>query len=198
MWRFEDNPCPWPEVSGWVSLLLSVIPFRGAKLLDATRSEPSKPIGQPKHILVVEDDGSYRWVIRRLIESAFGDEVSVEDAPTGDRAIERLDSGAPLDLVLLDLSLPGADGFAILKRLRADERWRRVPVIVVTSSQEEGDVRRAYDLGANSFVSKSDSPEKTLQRLRLLPIYWLELNRLPDEDFRNRTSSRSRTSSARP
>lgn len=200
MWRFEDSPCPWPEVSGWVSLLLSVIPFRGAKLLDATRSEPSKPIGQPKHILVVEDDGSYRWVIRRLIESAFGDEVSVEDAPTGDRAIERLDSGAPLDLVLLDLSLPGADGFAILKRLRADERTRRVPVIVVTSSQEPADVRRAYELGANSFVSKSDSPEKTLQRLRLLPIYWLELNRLPEEDplSRNPASSRSSTSSARP
>lgn len=200
MWRFEDNPRPWLQVSGWVSLLLSVILFRGAKLLDATRSEPSKPIGQPKHILVVEDDGSYRWVIRRLIESAFGDEVSVEDAPTGDRAIERLDSGAPLDLVLLDLSLPGADGFAILKRLRADERTRRVPVIVVTSSQEPADVRRAYELGANSFVSKSDSPEKTLQRLRLLPIYWLELNRLPEEDplSRNRASSRSSTSSARP
>lgn len=168
--------------------------------MDARQSEPSRPIGQPKHILVVEDDGSYRWVIRRLIESAFGDEVTVEDAPTGDRAIERLDSGAPLDLVLLDLSLPGADGFAILKRLRADDRTRRVPVIVVTSSQEPADVRRAYELGANSFVSKSDSPEKTLQRLRLLPIYWLELNRLPEEDPHsgNRASIRSSTSSARP
>jgi two-component system response regulator len=163
-------------------------------------SEPSNPVGQPKRILVVEDDGSYRWVIRRLLESAFGDEISVEEAPTGDRAIERLGSGAPLDLVLLDLSLPGADGFAILKHLRADERTRLVPVIVVTSSQEQSDVRRAYELGANSFVSKSDSPEKTLQRLRLLPIYWLELNRLPEEDpsDRNRASSRSSTSSARP
>ena len=160
--------------------------------------EAVRSVGQPKRILIVEDDGSYRWVIRRLLESAFGDEVTVEEAASGDRALERLGSADPLDLVLLDLSLPGADGFAILKRLRADERWRRVPVIVVTSSQEESDVRRAYDLGANSFVSKSDSPEKTLQRLRLLPIYWLELNRLPDEDFRNRASSRSRTSSARP
>lgn len=164
------------------------------------QTEPSRPAGQPKHILVVEDDGSYRWVIRRLLETAFGDEIAVEEASTGDGAIERLDSGTLPDLVLLDLSLPGADGFTILKRIREDERTRPVPVIVVTSSQEPSDVRRAYELGANSFVSKSDSPEKTLQRLRLLPVYWLELNRLPEEDpfSRNRMSSRSRRSSARP
>jgi CheY-like chemotaxis protein len=156
-------------------------------------------VGPARHILVVEDDGSYRWVLRRLLESAFGDEVSVEEAPTGDQALARLASGPPLDLVLLDLSLPGANGFDILKKLRADERTRRVPAIVVTSSQEEADVRRAYELGANSFVSKSDSPEKTLQRLRLLPVYWLELNRLPEEDSSaEERSSRSRTSSARP
>ena len=154
-----------------------------------------------RHILVVEDDGSYRWVIRRLLESAFGNEITVEEAPTGSRALERLASSPPLDLILLDLSLPGADGFEILQRVRGDERTRRVPVIVVTSSQEESDVRRAYELGANSFVSKSDSPERTLQRLRLLPVYWLELNRLPEEevpDSAKRTSIRSRTSSARP
>ena len=60
------------------------------------------------------------------------------------------------------------------------DRTRKVPVIVVTSSQAENDVQRAYENGANSFVSKSDSPERTLQRLRLLPVYWLELNRLPE------------------
>jgi CheY-like chemotaxis protein len=168
--------------------------------LSSRQSKPPNPVGEPKRVLVVEDDASYRWVIRRLLESAFGDEISVEEAPTGDRAIERLGSGVPLDLVLLDLSLPGADGFAILKRLRADDRTRLVPVIVVTSSQEPSDVRRAYELGANSFVSKSDSPERTLQRLRLLPIYWLELNRMLEEDpsARSRASSRSSKSSARP
>jgi CheY-like chemotaxis protein len=152
---------------------------------------------QPRHILVVEDDGSYRWVLRRLLESAFGDEISVEEASDGDVAIARVDSGPALDLVLLDLSLPGRNGFEILQHLRANERTRRVPVIVVTSSQEESDVRRAYELGANSFVSKSDSPEKTLQRLRLLPVYWLELNRLPEENPPD-SQSRPRTSPASP
>ena len=152
-----------------------------------------------RRILVVEDDGSYRWVIRRLLESAFGGDVQVEEASSGETALERAGSVPPLDLVLLDLSLPGMSGFDVLTRLRADDRTRRVPVIVVTSSQEERDVQRAYECGANSFVSKSDSPEKTLQRLRLLPIYWLELNRLPEDPGAPPPSSpsrRSRTSSA--
>lgn len=154
-----------------------------------------RSVRRARRVLLVEDDGSHRWVIRRLLESAFGEEVSVEEAVTGERALERAQSDPQPDLILLDLGLPGVDGFEVLRRLRAEERTRRVPVIVVSSSEEEGDVRRAYEEGANSFISKSDSPEKTLQRLRLLPVYWLELNRLPDESA---SSIRSKTSSARP
>lgn len=155
----------------------------------------SGSVRRARRVLLVEDDGSHRWVIRRLLENAFGEEVSVEEAVSGERALERAMVEPTPDLVLLDLGLPGVDGFEVLRRLRADDRTRRVPVIVVSSSEEEADVRRAYDEGANSFISKSDSPEKTLERLRLLPVYWLELNRLPDESS---SSRRSRRSSARP
>lgn len=151
--------------------------------------------GKARRVLLVEDDGAHRWVIRRLLENAFGEEVLVEEAVTGEKALERAASGPALDLVLLDLGLPGLDGFEVLRRLRAEDQTRRVPVIVVSSSENEDDVRRAYEEGANSFISKSDSPEKTLQRLRLLPVYWLELNRLPEESSKSRRSS---TSSARP
>jgi two-component system response regulator len=155
----------------------------------------SQSIKRARRVLLVEDDGAHRWVIRRLLENAFGEEVSVEEAVTGEKAIERAASGPGLDLILLDLGLPGLDGFEVLRELRAAEPTRRVPVIVVSSSKDEDDVRRAYEEGANSFISKSDSPEKTLQRLRLLPIYWLELNRLPEESSASRRSSKS---SARP
>jgi len=104
----------------------------------------------------------------------------VEEFPSGEAALERAASDPPPDLILLDLNLPGINGFEVLRRVRAEERTRKVPVIVVTSSQAESDVQSAYENGANSFVSKSDSPERTLQRLRLLPVYWLELNRLPE------------------
>ncbi len=163
--------------------------------MDGKESNVSKAPERARLVLLIEDDGSYRWVIRRLLENAFGDDVSVEEFASGEAALERAASDPPPDLVLLDLSLPGLDGFEVLRRLRDKERTQKVPVIVVTSSQEEKDVQRAYECGANSFVSKSDSPERTLQRLRLLPIYWLELNRLPDESSASR---RSRNSSAGP
>lgn len=163
--------------------------------MDTERTKASEPIPKARRVLLVEDDGAHRWVIRRLLESAFGQEVSVEEAVTGERALERATADPALDLILLDLGLPGVDGFEVLRRLRAEDRTRRVPVIVVSSSEKEDDVRRAYEEGANSFISKSDSPEKTLQRLRLLPVYWLELNRLPDESSSSRRSSKS---SARP
>jgi two-component system response regulator len=154
-------------------------------------SNVSKAPERARRVLLIEDDGSYRWVIRRLLENAFGQDVTVEEFSTGEAALERASSDAPPDLVLLDLNLPGVDGFEVLRQLRGQERTRKVPVIVVTSSQEEKDVQRAYECGANSFVSKSDSPEKTLQRLRLLPVYWLELNRLPDESSASRPSRNS-------
>ncbi|HVE65921.1 MAG TPA: response regulator [Thermoanaerobaculia bacterium] len=155
------------------------------------KTEAARPVARPRRVLLVEDEGAHRWVIRRLIENAFGEEVSVEEAVTGEKALERATADPPLDLILLDLGLPGVDGFEVLHRLRAEERTRRVPVIVVSSSAEENDVRRAYEEGANSFISKSDSPEKTLQRLRLLPVYWLELNRLPEESPASKRSSES-------
>jgi CheY-like chemotaxis protein len=148
-------------------------------------TEQSNAGGAPdraRRVFGIEDDGSYRWVIRRLLESAFGEDVSVEEFSSGEAGLERAAADPPPDLVLLDLNLPGVNGFEVLRSLRAEERTRKVPVIVVTSSQEERDVQRAYESGANSFVSKSDSPERTLQRLRLLPVYWLELNRLPERN----------------
>jgi CheY-like chemotaxis protein len=154
-------------------------------------SEKSNATGAPeraRRVFLIEDDGSYRWVVRRLLENAFGEDVSVEEFSTGEAALERAASDPPPDLILLDLNLPGIDGFEVLRRVRSEDRTRKVPVIVVTSSQAENDVQRAYENGANSFVSKSDSPERTLQRLRLLPVYWLELNRLPERSPQARPS----------
>ena len=135
-----------------------------------------------RRILLVEDDRNHRWVMRRVLENAFGEEVIVEEAETGEAALKRADQDPVPDLVLLDLILPGIDGFEVLRRLRSTERTRGLPVVVLSSSQDREDVREAYQCGANSFVSKSDTPELTFQRLRMLPVYWLELNRLPEDE----------------
>ncbi len=133
----------------------------------------------PRRILLVEDDANHRWVMRRILDNAFGEEISIEEAETGELALDRAGRKPQVDLVLLDLGLPDIGGIEVLKRIRADPKTRGLPVVVLTSSQERDDIETAYQYGANSFVSKSETPELMFQRLKMLPFYWLELNRLP-------------------
>ena len=132
-----------------------------------------------RRILLVEDDPNHRWVMRRILDNAFGEEVVVEEAETGARALERAVRKPEVDLVLLDLGLPDMGGIEVLKRLRESPQTRGVPIVVLTSSQEREDIQTAYQHGANSFVSKSETPELMFQRLKMLPVYWLQLNQLP-------------------
>lgn len=85
------------------------------------------------------------------------------------------------EVVLLDLKLPKIDGLDVLKRMRADERTRRLPVVVLTSSNEEQDVVRSYDLGANSFVQKPVDFAEFIDAARHLGLYWLVFNKLPPQ-----------------
>ncbi|MBK8119233.1 MAG: response regulator [Sulfuritalea sp.] len=86
-----------------------------------------------------------------------------------------------LRLVLLDLRLPRVDGLDVLRALRADERTRRLPVVVMTSSREESDLARAYDLGANSYVVKPVESEAFMNAVRELGLYWMLINKLPGD-----------------
>jgi two-component system response regulator len=87
-------------------------------------------------------------------------------------------SSAP-EIVLLDLQLPKVDGLEVLRRIRADERTHRLPVIVLTSSREKRDVLRSYDLGANSFLRKPVDFVEFVDVARQLGSYWLALNEPP-------------------
>jgi two-component system, response regulator len=80
------------------------------------------------------------------------------------------------EVVLLDLNLPKLNGLDVLRRMRADERTRRVPVVMLTSSKEEGDRLKSYNLGANSFVRKPVNSAEFLDAARQLGVYWLDVN----------------------
>ena len=82
------------------------------------------------------------------------------------------------DVVLLDLKLPKVDGLGVLKRMRADERTRRLPVVVLTSSNEDRDIVASYDLGANSFVRKPVDFAEFIEAARQLGVYWLGMNQV--------------------
>jgi two-component system response regulator len=82
-------------------------------------------------------------------------------------------------VILLDLQLPKVDGLEVLRRLRADERTRLWPVVVLTSSKEEQDIVASYRLGANSYVRKPVDFAQFVEATRQLGLYWLMLNELP-------------------
>jgi len=89
------------------------------------------------------------------------------------------DVSACPQLILLDLKLPKLDGLDVLRRLRADDRTRFTPVVVLTSSDEEEDQVRSYKLGANSYVRKPIDFEEFLGAVRQLAVYWLVINNAP-------------------
>jgi two-component system response regulator len=82
-------------------------------------------------------------------------------------------------LILLDLKLPKVDGLEILRRLKGDERTRSIPVVVMTSSQEEKDIVESYSLGVNSYIVKPVDFDKFVQSVADLGLYWLLLNKVP-------------------
>jgi two-component system, response regulator len=136
-----------------------------------------------KTVLLVEDNPDHETLTLRALQrhAAIRNIVVARD---GAEAIERLfgQSSIPRtypDLILLDLGLPKLDGIEVLKRLRADEATRLIPVVILTSSDETRDVRSSYSYGANSYIRKPVDYDEFIEAARQLGVYWLTLNESP-------------------
>jgi two-component system, response regulator len=135
-------------------------------------------------ILLVEDNADdIVLTLRAFKNSNIVNDIIV--AQNGEEALDYLfatgqyagrDPRLLPEVVLLDLKLPKIDGLDVLRRMRTDERTRRLPVVILTSSNEEHDVLRSYDLGANSFVQKPVDFAEFIDAARHLGLYWLRLN----------------------
>jgi len=140
-----------------------------------------------KIILLVEDNPSDIGLTQRaLAKSHVANEMVV--AEDGQEALDYLFAGGKYTdrdvsktpaLVLLDLKLPRVDGLEVLRRIRADERTKRIPVVILTTSKEEQDVAQSYDLGANSYIRKPVDFKQFVESVEHLGLYWLVMNEPP-------------------
>ena len=138
-----------------------------------------------QQIMLIEDNPDDRdLTIRALKKQNVLNPVIV--ASNGAEAFDMLlgdgrrDQGNPA-LILLDLKLPKVDGLEVLRRIRADQRTRLVPVLVLTSSKEEEDLRTAYELGANGYVRKPVAFSEFGEVVHTIGLFWLLLNEPPPE-----------------
>ena len=140
-----------------------------------------------KVILLVEDNPDDELLTLRALEkSHIVNEVNV--VRDGAEALDYLfatgpyaerDAGALPQVVLLDLRLPRIDGLEVLRRLRADPRTGLLPIVILTSSDEERDIVDSYRLGANSYIRKPVDFARFSEAVRQLGLYWLILNQGP-------------------
>ena len=140
-----------------------------------------------KIILLVEDNADDEVLTRRALKkNNIGNELVV--ARDGAEALDYLfgtgeyggrDLSVMPQVILLDLKLPKVDGLEVLRRLRADERTKLLPVVILTSSKEQQDLVNGYGYGANSYIRKPVDFAQFLESVRQLGLYWLVLNETP-------------------
>lgn len=135
-------------------------------------------------ILLVEDNADDELLTVRAFKKSnvanqivvVRDGVEALDWLFGRAEHEKRDTSVQPQVILLDLKLPRMDGMEVLRNIRADKRTSTLPVVVLTSSKEDEDVVKSYELGANSYVRKPVEFERFVEAVKNLGVYWLVLN----------------------
>ncbi|MBD8899817.1 response regulator [Rhodanobacter sp. DHG33] len=142
-----------------------------------------------RSILLVEDSMADAEMALDALQEAnlanpvvhLQDGVECMDWLHGRGAWATREPGCPA-VVLLDIKMPRMDGLEVLKRMRADERMKRVPVVILSSSREESDLVRSWDLGVNAYVIKPVDVDQFFNAVRTLGQFWAVLNQAPEHE----------------
>ncbi len=143
------------------------------------------------NILLADDDADDRLMACEAINRSFSQlEVSLRCVEDGEELLECLrgrgryasvETTRYPDIILLDLNMPRKNGLEALREIKSDEQLRHIPVIILTTSKEQEDIYRTYDLGVNSFISKPVSYDSLVNTMKILGKYWFEVVQLPPE-----------------
>ena len=138
----------------------------------------------PVEILLVEDNpGDVRLTREALSDSKMSNHLSaVRDGGAALAYLRRQGEYAQAtrpDLILLDLNLPGKDGREVLAEIKTDPDFRRIPVVIVTSSKAEEDIVKSYDLHANCYITKPVDLDKFLNVVKAIEDFWVSIVKLP-------------------
>jgi CheY-like chemotaxis protein len=152
---------------------------------------PPEGHGKPVTILLADDDEEDRELARDALQDAHlanemkfvvdGQDLMDYLRRVGRYADPSVDAPRP-GIILLDLNMPKKDGREALAEIKADESLRRIPIVVLTTSKDEEDVFRTYDLGVNSFITKPVTFAGLVEVMRTWTRYWFELVELPKGD----------------
>lgn len=139
---------------------------------------------KPIHVLLVEDNPGDADLARESLESSKV-RVDLSVAIDGKKALdflrkegEHADAQSP-DLILLDLNLPGMSGKEVLTEIRGDAKLKKIPVVILTSSEAERDVVQSYELGANCYITKPVDLDQFEEVVQSIETFWFTIVRLP-------------------
>jgi CheY-like chemotaxis protein len=137
---------------------------------------------QPCSFFLIEDNSADADLIMRVLKKADKN-LRIYQAVDGEQALEMLENWPgtlpnPM-IVLLDLKLPKIDGLDVLKQIKADQRFKSLPVVILTSSNQPQDIQKAYLLGANSYVIKAIDFDDFSHAIEMIQKYWSGLNVFP-------------------
>ncbi len=141
----------------------------------------NKPTTLPPILLVEDNPMDLDLTLRAFNKKKFSNTIQI--ARDGEEALAyfaRWEAGEPLPaVILLDINLPKVNGLEVLQKLKSHAEFRRIPVVVLTSSRENSDLKTAYDLGVNSYIEKPVSFNKFIEVAEHIELYWCLLNERP-------------------
>lgn len=128
-------------------------------------------------VMVIDDNADHTLLIRNALRD-LGNEHGIETMSDGEQALTALHAARQYpDLILLDINMPGYSGFDVLAQLRQHERLRLIPVVMLTSSETQADIARAYELGASGYITKPSHYQDLRAVLGNTMLYWSVMQR---------------------